>query len=189
MNLWLDIFIVALLPLTALFTVVQIHPYFALISRGMMGVVAVLFYASMGAPDVALTEALVGTLLTVMLFAIAVRSSLVMRIGILDGHNRPPKESPIHRFCLSQRLYLRWIPFQCEKELVAALKAGRVDAVCAKPQRAPSLDRFLSTDFSPDQYITLLAEHSRWHERKMKDLFGGSERVERLNYRAKAGAR
>ena len=153
---WPDIFIVALLPLTALFTVIQTQPYFALISRGIMGVVAVLFYAVMGAPDVALTEALVGTLLTVMLFAIAVRSSLAMRIGILESDEQPPSESPVRRFCHSQKLYLRWVPFRNEKELVAALKAGRVDAVCATAQCAPSLNRWLSTDFPPDQIITLL---------------------------------
>ncbi len=189
MSSWLDILIVALLPLTALFTVVQTRPFAALISRGIMGVIAVLFYAAMGAPDVALTEALVGTLLTVMLFAIAVRSSLAMRIGVLDGHDRPPYDCPVRTFCHVQRLYLRWVPFPNEKELVAALKEGRVDAVCAKPQWAPRLGRLLPAEFPVDQYVTLLAEHSRWHETKMKHLLGGGDPVARLNLREKAGAR
>lgn len=188
MSGWLEIFIVALLPLTALFAVLQKQPYAALVSRGIMGVVAVLFYATMGAPDVALTEALVGTLLTVMLFAIAVRSSLAMRIGILEDHDRPPQDYPLRKFCRLYHLSLRWVSFPTEKELVAALKEGRVDAVCAKPQWAPRLGRLLPAEFPVDQYSTLLAEHARWHERKIKQRLGEGEPIVRLKLREKAGA-
>jgi putative multicomponent Na+:H+ antiporter subunit B len=38
----------------------------------------------LGAADVALTQALMGTLLAITLYAIAVRSSLVMRLGVLE---------------------------------------------------------------------------------------------------------
>jgi putative multicomponent Na+:H+ antiporter subunit B len=188
MSDWLDIFIAALLPLTAVFAVVQTRPWFALLSRGMMGVVAVLFYAVMGAPDVALTEALVGTLLTVILFAIAVRSSLAVRVGILDNHDEPPKENVLRTFCRSQQLYLRWTTFPTEKELAAALKAGRVDAVCATADSIPSLHSYLSSSYSSDQHVVLLAEHCRWHERKMNSLYGEAEQVERLIYREKRSA-
>ncbi len=189
MSNWVDIFIAVLLPLTAFFTVVQKRPYYALVSRGIMGVVAVLFYAAVGAPDVAITEALVGSLLTVMLFAIAVRSSLAMRVGVLEGRERPPDNAPLRTFCREQKLYLRWVSFPTEKELVAALKEGRVDAVCAKPQWAPRLDRFLPADCPPDRFSTVLAEHGRWHERKMEPTFGAGDTVVRLRLREKAGAR
>ena len=75
--------IIALLPLTALMSVLQVNPYNALVIRGILGAVAVLVYAVLGAADVALTEALVGTLLAVSLYVIAVRSSLIMRLGIV----------------------------------------------------------------------------------------------------------
>ncbi|AFZ34763.1 hypothetical protein Sta7437_1192 [Stanieria cyanosphaera PCC 7437] len=75
--------IIALLPLTSCMLVFQVNPYYALVLRGILGAVAALVYAVLGAADVALTEALVGTMLAVTLYAIAVRSSLVMRIGIL----------------------------------------------------------------------------------------------------------
>lgn len=75
--------IVALLPLTAGMVVFQVNPYHALIIRGILGAVAATVYAILGAADVALTEALVGTLLSITLYAIAARSSLVMRVGVL----------------------------------------------------------------------------------------------------------
>ncbi|MGI0482397.1 DUF4040 domain-containing protein [Geminocystis sp. CENA526] len=75
--------VVALLPLSAFLLVVQVNPYDALVVRGTMGAIAALVYAILGAGDVALTEALMGTLLAVSLYVIAVRSSLVMRLGVL----------------------------------------------------------------------------------------------------------
>ena len=75
--------IVALLPLAALMLVFQVNPYHALVIRAILGGVAALVYAVLGAADVALTEALVGTMLAITLYVVAVRSSLVMRLGIL----------------------------------------------------------------------------------------------------------
>lgn len=75
--------IVALLPLTSAILLFETNPYNALILRGILGGVAALVYAVLGAADVALTEALVGTMLAVTLYVIAVRSSLVMRLGII----------------------------------------------------------------------------------------------------------
>jgi putative multicomponent Na+:H+ antiporter subunit B len=76
--------IVALLPITALMLVSQSNPYNALILRGILGAIAALIYAILGAADVALTEALMGTLLSISLYAIAVRSSMVVRVGVLS---------------------------------------------------------------------------------------------------------
>ncbi len=83
--------IVALLPLTAAMVVFQVNPYHALIIRGILGAVAATVYAILGAADVALTEALVGTLLSITLYAIAARSSLVMRVGVLKDDWDLPK--------------------------------------------------------------------------------------------------
>jgi putative multicomponent Na+:H+ antiporter subunit B len=76
--------ITALLPLTASMVVFQANPYHALVIRGILGAISALTYAMLGAADVAITEALVGTLLAIMLYAVAVRSSLVFRLGILQ---------------------------------------------------------------------------------------------------------
>lgn len=79
--------IVALLPISALMLVLQSNPYNALILRGILGAIAALIYSILGAADVALTEALMGTLLSISLYAIAVRSSMVVRLGILGDEN------------------------------------------------------------------------------------------------------
>ena len=83
--------ITALLPLTALLLVSQSNPYQTLVLRGILGSVATLLYALLGAPDVALTEALVGTLLSTTLYAIALRSSMVLR---LEDRRRCPGADP-----------------------------------------------------------------------------------------------
>lgn len=76
--------ITALLPITAGMLISQVNPYHALIIRGILGAVAALVYALLGAADVALTEALVGTMLSITLYAVTVRSSLSMRVGVLE---------------------------------------------------------------------------------------------------------
>lgn len=80
--------ITALLPLSALMVVVQTNPYHALVIRGILGAIAALVYATLGAADVALTEALVGTMLAIALYAVAVRSSLVLRLGAIASPER-----------------------------------------------------------------------------------------------------
>ena len=71
--------ITALLPVSALMLILQTNPYHALVVQGIVGAVAALVFAVLGAADVALTQALMGTLLAITLYAIAVRSSLVAK--------------------------------------------------------------------------------------------------------------
>lgn len=82
---WYIYIIVALLPLTAVMLVRSQNPYHALVIRGILGAIAALVYAVLGAADVALTEALVGTMLAITLYAVAVRSSLVLRLGVQES--------------------------------------------------------------------------------------------------------
>lgn len=74
--------VTALLPLTAVLLVSRADPYQVLILRGVLGVVAALVYVLLGAADVALTEAMVGTLLSTTLYAVALRSSMVLRLEV-----------------------------------------------------------------------------------------------------------
>jgi putative multicomponent Na+:H+ antiporter subunit B len=76
--------IAVLLPISASMLVFQTNPYHALITRGILGAVSALIYTILGAADVALTEALVGSFLATMLYAVAVRSSLVLRLGVVE---------------------------------------------------------------------------------------------------------
>ncbi|VGO23296.1 hydrogenase subunit MbhD domain-containing protein [Pontiella sulfatireligans] len=186
MNGWIEVFIVALLPLTALFAVLQTQAYSALVLRGMMGVVAVLLYTVLGAPDVALTEALVGTLLTVILYAVTVRSTQVVRVGLLADR---AAGVAIKQLCKTHKLSMRKVVFPGEKELVEALKAGRVDAVCVEFGLAPALHPLFPPEQPADRLITVLAEHGKWHERKLNALSSEDEPIVRLRYRERGGIR
>ncbi len=81
----LILLIVALLPLSSCLLVLQTNPYRALVIRGVLGAIAALTYTLFGAADIALTEALMGTMLSVTLYAIAVRSSMLLKIGLLES--------------------------------------------------------------------------------------------------------
>ena len=85
--------IIILLPLVSSMLVFETNPYHALITRAILGAIAALVYAVLGAADVALTEALVGTMLAITLYVIAVRSSMVMRLGISSSQSLKQQEN------------------------------------------------------------------------------------------------
>lgn len=137
--------IVALLPLTACMLITQVNPYHALVIRGILGAVAALVYAVLGAADVALTEALVGTLLAITLYAVAVRSSLVMRLGVYqDISGSPLLSSPDFETLLSYlrerlkpyHMRLELVPYDSQQSLQQALKDRDVHAVCTQIETA-----------------------------------------------------
>jgi putative multicomponent Na+:H+ antiporter subunit B len=112
--------ITALLPLTAILLVGQSNPYQTLVLRGILGAVAALIYALLGAADVALTEALVGTLLSTTLYAVALRSSMVLRLGCQDPGAMPsPLQQQLRRWLEPSSLRLELVP------LPAAQPIGR----------------------------------------------------------------
>lgn len=136
----------ALLPLSALMLILQSNPYHALVIQGIVGAVAALVYAVLGAPDVALTQALMGTLLAITLYAIAVRSSLVMRLGVLqetDNQSLPEATANNHFEQLLKDLrtifgkhYMRLevVPYTNRQALQRALMEKEIHATCAKPE-------------------------------------------------------
>ena len=133
--------IVALLPLAALMLVFQVNPYNALVIRAILGAVSALVYAILGAADVALTEALVGTMLAVTLYVVAVRSSLVMRLGILKEF-KIEKESYFEELIANLRkvinkyhLRLEIVEYSNSKALEQALMAKEVHATCIKQEQ------------------------------------------------------
>ena len=133
--------IVALLPLSALMLVTQINPYHALVIRAILGAIAALVYAVLGAADVALTEALVGTMLAVTLYVIAVRSSLVMRLGIVRELNAETENylteliANLRKVINKHHLRLELVEYPNSSALEAALKAKEVHAVCTKQKQ------------------------------------------------------
>jgi putative multicomponent Na+:H+ antiporter subunit B len=100
--------ITALLPVTALLLVSQSNPYQTLVLRGILGSVATLLYALLGAPDVALTEALVGTLLSTTLYAVALRSSMALRLEDRRSRPDPSRDAQLSAWIAHLHLRLRW---------------------------------------------------------------------------------
>lgn len=131
--------IIALLPLAALILVFQVNPYHALVVRAILGAVAALVYAVLGAADVALTEALIGTMLAVMLYVVAVRSSLVMRLGILQTAESESYFveliANLRKIVNQHNLRLELVEYPSLESLEQALLQKEVHATCAKPQQ------------------------------------------------------
>jgi putative multicomponent Na+:H+ antiporter subunit B len=121
--------IIALLPLTAAMLVWQRNPYHALVLRGLMGAITALIYALLGAADVALTEALVGTLLAVLLYAVAVRSSLVVRLGGLTGDDLEEIRAQVRSLIQAHYLRLEVYLYPTPEDLEQALKEGEVQVI------------------------------------------------------------
>lgn len=128
--------IMLLLPLSAAMVIVQGNPYQALIMRGILGAIAALVYAMLGGADVALTEALVGTMLAITLYAVAVRSSLVMRLGVIQSEGR---QDSLHwrsfldylRATLKRyQLRLELVPYPDGEALQQALENKDVHGIC-----------------------------------------------------------
>lgn len=128
--------IVALLPLTSLMLVFQTNPYQALVVRAILGAVAALVYAVLGGADVALTEALVGTMLAVTLYVIAVRSSLVVRLGILPEMATetesyyPELITSLRKVIQQHYLRLEIVEYQDLNALKQALLSQEIHATC-----------------------------------------------------------
>jgi putative multicomponent Na+:H+ antiporter subunit B len=127
--------IAALLPFSAGILVLQVNPYHALALRGILGAVAAMLYAILGAADVSLTEALMGTLLAITLYAIAVRSSLVMTLGILEAETEEDSNfeelmKDFRRICDKRHMRLEVLRYTNTLALQRALMEKEVHATC-----------------------------------------------------------
>ncbi|MCL6750766.1 DUF4040 domain-containing protein [Nostoc sp. CCCryo 231-06] len=132
--------IVALLPLAACMLVFQVNPYHALVIRGILGAVAAMVYAVLGAPDVALTEALVGTMLAITLYAIAVRSSLVMRLGLVKDEANDESHfgqlmDDLRTIFRKRQMRLELVPYPNTQALERALMDKEVHATCVRQEQ------------------------------------------------------
>lgn len=140
-DLFVMIPIVALLPLSSLMLVLQVNPYQALVIRGIVGAIAALVYALLGAADVALTEALVGTMLSITLYAIAVRSSMSIKVGVrqadetafadTNGHKKlsPSPIAEIRELCSQHHMRLEPVYYADASDLKRALSTKEVHAI------------------------------------------------------------
>jgi putative multicomponent Na+:H+ antiporter subunit B len=132
--------IIVLLPLSSILFILEKNPYNALVIRGILGAVAVLIYLTLGAADVALTEALVGTMLAVTLYIIAVRSSLVMRLGIVKNSVAEKDEDfelltqNIKEAISQHYLRLELVSFDDQEALKTAFNNQEIHGICLANQ-------------------------------------------------------
>ena len=109
-----------LLPILAILLIQSESPINSLIYRSFLGSIAALIYALVGAPDVALTEVMVGTLLSSLIYIVTIRACYSIVI-VVD------KNSPIDselKSCLKtvfEELHLK-IVYQEESLQAAAEK-------------------------------------------------------------------
>ncbi|WP_083887193.1 DUF4040 domain-containing protein [Nodosilinea nodulosa] len=138
--------IMLLLPLSAAMVVFQQNPYQALVLRGILGAIAALVYAMLGGADVALTEALVGTMLAITLYVVAVRSSLVMRLGVLEGEGAKnnlqwqPMLDYLRAMLKRYQLRLELVPYADEQTLRQGLAAKEVHGICLMDRPGPAAE-------------------------------------------------
>jgi len=160
--------IVALLPLAASMVVLQKDPYHALVIRGILGAIAAMIYAVLGAADVALTEALVGTMLAITLYAIAVRSSLVVRLGVLESASEQYDDpaftqlmDEFRRIFKKYHLRLELMPFASSNLLQRALIDREIHAIC--DLRSPLESRLANPAISYHTTIRVQRLHEILH--------------------------
>ena len=130
--------IIALLPLTAGMLITQTNPYHALVIRGVLGAVAAMVDAVLGAADVALTEALMVTMLSITLYAVAVRSSLVLRLGVMENQAIAKNQDGDFQQLINEfrnvfnKYYLRLelVPYNNRETLQRALLEKEIHATC-----------------------------------------------------------
>jgi putative multicomponent Na+:H+ antiporter subunit B len=145
--------LVALLPLSACMLVFQVNPYHALLLRGVLGAIAALVYTILGAGDVGLTEALMGTLLAITLYAVTVRSSLVLRLGVIEdgiqdavsdekttGHFKQLIDD-IRAVFKKRHMRLEVVPYATSKALQRALIEKEVHATCSPQEQQEQSDK------------------------------------------------
>jgi putative multicomponent Na+:H+ antiporter subunit B len=156
--------IVALLPLTSLMLVLQANPYNALVMRAILGAIATLVYVVLGAPDVALTEALVGTMLAVTLYGIAIRSSLVMHLGILEQDISESENyftellTSFKQVLRPYHLRLEVLEYPSDRALHQALASAEIHAMC-RLEEPPEQSAGSSSE---TKYHTTIRVHRLW---------------------------
>lgn len=136
-----------LLPVTAFLTLRQENVLHAIMGRALFGVAAALLYGLLGAPDVAVTEVLVGALLVTLLYVVVFKRTREIRIGALEEFC-VGKECyrQIRDLCHKRGVRERTVHFSSYEEMLEALEEFLIDGVyldrtpegfVSIPERAP----------------------------------------------------
>ena len=121
------------------FAVVQKRSLHGVILRLILSTLVVGAYIYYMAPDVALTEAMVGALLTTYVYILALRGINILRVGFVDTkllfEKRPVGYDGIEyvllkNFCDSFGYKMEVKQYKSEEELWKALERGEIDVAC-----------------------------------------------------------
>ena len=94
-----------LLPILGILLIRSYSPINSLIYRSFLGSIAALIFALIGAPDVALTEVMVGTLLSSLLYIVTIRSCYSI-VVITDEDNPPSAARKLYFKSIFDQLHL-----------------------------------------------------------------------------------
>ena len=94
-----------LLPILGILLIRSYSPINSLIYRSFLGSIAALIFALTGAPDVALTEVMVGTLLSSLLYIVTIRSCYSI-VVIVDENNPPSTAKKLYFKSIFDELHL-----------------------------------------------------------------------------------
>jgi len=120
-----------ILPVLGILLIRTESPIRGLIYRSFLGSIAALIYASVGAPDVALTEVLVGTLLSAILYIITIRACYTVLIVIPKDFNLSESMScEIKKLFNELHLQVKYLKKDMESE-VSDYKSLLVDTTLA----------------------------------------------------------
>ncbi len=97
-----------LLPILGVLLIRSESPINSLIYRSFLGSIAALIYALVGAPDVALTEVMVGTLLSSLLYIVTIRSCYTV-VVIVNRNSTSDSSSKSFLKSIFKELHLRVI--------------------------------------------------------------------------------
>ena len=97
-----------LLPVLGVLLIRSESPINSLIYRSFLGSIAALIYALVGAPDVAMTEVMVGTLLSSLLYIVSIRSCYTV-VVIVNRHSVPSSSTKSFLKSIFKELHLKVI--------------------------------------------------------------------------------
>ncbi|MBZ4662154.1 MAG: hypothetical protein JG779_1308 [Thermotoga sp.] len=122
--------------LYTIFTPIRLN---AVIGRTALSVLAVLLYTLFSSPDVAIAEALLGALLTTLVYLIALKSRDRVKIGFTSVRLLFEKLGEafmgfeyelLKRFCEKYDYRSEFVEFSSLEDLLEALNDGKVDVAC-----------------------------------------------------------
>ncbi len=123
----------------SIFVIIQRNPTRAVLLRLALSVFAVATYLSFMAPDVALAEAMLGSLLTTFVYILMLKSPVSLRVGYVPtkflieehiwGMDGIMKEI-VEKFAEKRGYSVEYVKFSSVEDLIRSVESGYIDIGC-----------------------------------------------------------